>query len=299
MLIEFGTWKYKLFILLFYPLGFYLLRNFFAPSTTLYNFSVYFSFLLSGIIYLIILFKSRSKNNTEISVFAEKGSAINQIDEQQKEEQKKKIKKEKKSIFLLALVYCLPDWINLFFGDKINNMNNTGSVEIFKLSTFYFCILFSKLILREKIYKHRVISIIIISICYLIIIIISGFFVFNIKFSLGLLLLLIFTFSKLSIGALFFVLSKKHFNTYSTDPYLFIFYLGLFSFVSYIPFEIIYYFFLGGNNEIIGEGVISQIISNPKEFLKNFFYSLVLTPLYLFTYGSQTLVIYHFTPCIL
>ena len=189
-------------------------------------------------------------------------------------------------IVLLALLSCLPDWINLFFLKDLYHMDNVCPLEIYVMSLFYFCILFSKLILREKIYKHRVISIIIMSICYLILIIISGFFVFTIGSFLDLLLLLIYCFSKSSISALFCVLVKKHFNNYSTDPYLFIFYLGLFSFLSYIPFEIIYYFFFGGNDESIGEGIISQIKSNPEIFFKNLLYSIIYIPLYLFMYGS-------------
>ena len=296
MFIEFGTLNYKLFFILFSPIGYIIEAFLDIPNPSLHIFFVYLSFLSSGIIYLIILFRSRSKNKTEISVCAKKGSAISQIDEEQKKEKKKKKIKEKIFIFLLALLFCLPDWIKLFFGDKINNMDSENSTGIDIISIFYFCIFFSKLILRDKIYKHRIISIIIMSICYLILILISGFFEFKIISFLDLLLLLINCFSKSGSVALFYVLCKKHFNTYLTDPYLFIFYFGLFSLLNLIPLEIIYYFLFDGNIESIGEGIISLIISNSKEFLKNLLYFPLLIPLYLFTYGSQILIIYHFTP---
>ena len=295
MFIEFGTWNYKLFIILFPPIGNFILICLNVPNSTFNNnFLMYLGFLSSGIIYLIILFRSRSKNSKKISVCAIRGSAISQIDEQQKEEKKKKKIKEKIFIFLLTLLYCLPNWIKLFLGNKINNIFSKISSQIYIISIFYFCVLFSKLILREKIYKHRIISIIIMSICYLILIIINGF---TAESFLDLLISLIYSFSTSAIDALFYVLCKKHFNTYSTDPYLFIFYLGLFSLLNLIPFEIIYYFLLGGNIKSIGEGIISIIISNSKEFYKNLLYSFILIPLYLFTYGSKILVLYHFTPC--
>ena len=296
MFIEFGTWNFKLFILLFYPIGNLILAKLPISNSTFNNyFLIYFSFLSSGIIYLFTLFRSRGKNETEISFCASKGSAINQIEKKRKEEKKKKKIKEKISIFLLALLYYFQDWIDLFFGENIYYyMDKICSIEIAKLSIFYFCILFSKLILHEKIYKHRVTSIIITSICSLILIIMGGLFTYKI---VSFLVLLTIIFSRLGINALFFVLAKKHFNIYLTDLYLFIFYLGLFSFISYIPLEIIYYFFFGGNNEYLGEGIIFQILSNPGEFLKNLLYFFLLIPLCLFTHGSPILILYYFTPC--
>ena len=91
MFIEFGTWNYKLFIILFPPIGNFILICLNVPNSTFNNnFLMYLGFLSSGIIYLIILFRSRSKSKNEILVYAEKGSAISQIDEQQKEEKKRK-----------------------------------------------------------------------------------------------------------------------------------------------------------------------------------------------------------------
>ena len=58
---------------------------------------------------------NQKQNRTKISVCAIKGSAISQIDEQQEEEKKKKKIKEKIFLFLLALLYYSPDWIDLFF----------------------------------------------------------------------------------------------------------------------------------------------------------------------------------------
>ena len=88
---------------------------------------------------------------------------------------------------------------------------------------FYLYILFSILLLNEKIYKHRCISIIIISIFYLIITICNYI---NLKkedkiteFKIGSFSLFLITiFIIQGMNALLFVLIKVNFNNYSTDP---------------------------------------------------------------------------------
>ena len=294
MFIEFGILNIKLLILLFYPTGVILGALLNSSYSLLYNYFILYSgFLLAGIIYLIILIRTKRINNTKFSVNASLGSAVNQIEQQQKEEKKKKKIKERTFIFLLALLNFLPDWVNFFLSQKINSISNTYSINIASLLIFYCYIFFSKLILHEKIHIHRVFSIIIISICFLILFINCEFFEFKIgSFSI----LLIYSFCTSGIGALFSVLVKLHFNTYLTDPYLFIFYLGLVPLLFLIPIDIVYYFGFDGNNKILGKAIILKVKSNSENFLKNLVYSILLMLVYLFTYGSQTLVTYHFTP---
>ena len=294
MFIEFGILNLKLLIILIYPIGLsaqYYIDFFY--STLYLRFLVYLSFLPAGLIYLIVLLRSKRKNKTEILVNAEKGSAVSQLDHLQKKEAKKKKIKEKISIFFLSLLFFLPNLLQMLFFHKFPEIILLDSQKLYGVVMFCFFMIFSKLILHEKIYKHRVISIIVICICYTIIII-REFYEIEIK---SFLILLINNVLASGIDALFCVLVKKHFNTYLMDPYLFMFYLGLFSLLILTPFEIIYYLFFGGNSEILGEGVISQIKSNSEDFLKNFRSSLLLILLFSFTYGSQILTIYHFTPC--
>ena len=167
---------------------------------------------------------------------------------------------------------------------------------------FYLYILFSILLLNEKIYKHRCISIIIISIFYLIITICNYI---NLKkedkiteFKIGSFSLFLITiFIIQGMNALLFVLIKVHFNNYSTDPYLFMFYLGLTGLLIFIPFEIIYYFCFDDDSEILGIGIISQIRLYLKEYLKNFIYFFLDFFLNTICFYSEILIIYHFTPC--
>ena len=86
-----------------------------------------------------------------------------------------------------------------------------------------------------------------------------------------------------------------HFNNYSTDPYLLMFYLGLICLLILIPFEIIYYFCFGDNSETLGKGLISQTIS--EEYLKNLTYFSLDFFISTINFCSEILIIYHFTPC--
>ena len=158
---------------------------------------------------------------------------------------------------------------------------------------FYCYMIFSILLMHEKMYSHRVISIIMISISFLMLLLNCESFELKVG---SFIILLTYNFLTSGIDALFSVLVKIHFNKYLTDPYLFIFYLGLFPFLFIVHFDIIYHLFFGGNNSFIGKGILFQIISNSDKFLKNLLFSFLLMLIYLFTYCSQILVIYHFTP---
>ena len=80
MFLECGIWNSKLLILLFYPIGDFA-GGFISKhySRLYYFFTAYLSFLLAGPLYLIILSRSRKKSNESISIAAERGSAINKL----------------------------------------------------------------------------------------------------------------------------------------------------------------------------------------------------------------------------
>ena len=100
MFIEFGILNIKLLILLFYPTGVILGALLNSSYSLLYNYFILYSgFLLAGIIYPIILIRTKRINNTKFSVNASLGSAVNQIEQQQKEEKKKKKIKERTLYF--------------------------------------------------------------------------------------------------------------------------------------------------------------------------------------------------------
>ena len=307
MFIEFGILKLKLLILLIYPIALIPESNInsrFADisSSILYNiFISYTSFLSVGIIYLIILFRSRSSNKTVTYTNAVRESAIGEFEQHQKEKKKRQKTKKIQFLFLLALLYFLCFLLSLLFNKS--EVKKNYSVKIGLLSLFYSYMFFSKFLLNEKIYKHHAISIIIISICCLILsiydLLIKGSkesedYKFEIR---SFLILIIFSFSIQILYALFSVLIKVHFNTYLTDPFLLMFYLGIFGLLILIPIEIIYHYCLFENDKILGKGIISEIIELSKNDLKNIFYIFCQVFLDILINGSEVLTIYYFKPC--
>ena len=258
------------------------------------------SFLSGGLIYLIILYRSKNSNKNSISIRPKIGSAVSEIEEQRKKDTKKKKRKEKIYLFLLTLLYFLAVSLSLKFIPEIIK-DKAFSIRIDLIILLYYYIIFSKLFLHEKIYKHRVISIILISLCYFILLIYYLILLIkgdkNSQFNFKSYLIHVIIGSSIQcINTLFDVLAKMFFNINLTEPYLFMFYLGLFGLSILIPFEIIYHFFFKSNIKFLGEGIISQIIIYSGEPVK-LIYSFLLIFLGIFTYGSEMLIIYHFTPC--
>ena len=156
---------------------------------------------------------------------------------------------------------------------------------------FYYYIIFSYLLLDEKMYKHRVVSIIVISICFLVLSI-KDFFGFEFG-SFLILLMLNFCY----IGILIFgsILIKIHFNSYLTDPFYFMYNFGLFGLLLLllieIIYQIIYHFVFDGITEILDEGIFYHFksVSCTNFLLQVFFVSC--------SHISEIYIMYHFTPC--
>ena len=295
MFITFGIFNFKLFLLLVYPIARLTEEYFDDNIPILYNYFItYFSFLLAGIFYLIILSKSKKKNNTQIYIDADIGSAISQINIERKKEKIKRKRNEIIYLFLLALLYLFPVCTVFIFENKFNDDDNNLSKIIAGVSMFYFYIIFSKLLLGDKIYSHRFFSVITITICIFIFFLIDKLFMFGIK---TFAIFFLYQFTIRIIDALYSVLLKIHFNTYLTDPYLVIFYLGFFTLLILVPFEIIYHIVSDGKSNLLGEGTIRQFKSFSKNYQKNILYFILLIFMNILRHGSQILIIYHFTPC--
>ena len=106
MFIEFGILKLKLLIPITYSISSVILLKFLFNWSVLYNFFILsMNFLLAGIIYLIILYKSKSSNDNKISIRPRLKSAVSEIKEKQKKEKKRK--KEKKKCFYFYYHYYI------------------------------------------------------------------------------------------------------------------------------------------------------------------------------------------------
>ena len=301
MLIEFGILSYKLLIPLLYPIFHIIAKNvnyydFIKNSPLLDSFIRSTSYLLGGLVYLIVFYRSRnikksstSKNSQGKSkdvylIYEDSENVINQI---------KPRKKKLISLFLLSLINLIPIIINKIFL-KLELIKELE--ESIGLTIIFFYVIFSKLILKSKIYRHHIISIIMISFCMIILVTID----INrfqkeekeievlVKSSLYFITFYIFF-------ALYDVLVKKHFEVHFTDPYYLMFFIGFFSLLLVIPLNLFLYFF--DNKEILGLDIISRIQNLYKEiplFLLKFIFNIILQ---FFWLGGIILIIYYFTPC--
>ena len=299
MFIEFGTFNIKLlFLLILYPSGGLLENSVLDGCSQLFRyFTAYLSFLIAGPIYLIISRSIKKKtNNIKTTVIANKGSAINQIERQDEKEEKNKKSKKELYLYLLIFLYFLPIFCSEVFSEKVEE-NETNELRpqlvVFILPT-YFYIIFSNFLLKEKIYRHRIFSIIMMTVCFLIFLIYSGKLIFELD---NILISLLLQCCIKGINALFSVLLKMYFSTFLIDPYLFIFYLGFYSLLFLIPFEIIYYLIYGEGGKL-GKGTISQtkLYLEDENIEKKIFDFFLLIFILSFKYGSQILLVYHFTP---
>ena len=199
------------------------------------------------------------------------------------------------SLFLLSLINMIPTVAQCFFLKREDYIKNIGV-----LFTILFYIIFKKLFLKTKIYKHQIISLLIISFCLLI-------FTFNdIKnaksdsksdFFKGLGISLLYILIVFGFYAIYDVLIKKHLEKYSDDPYYLMFYIGLFSLILTIPLDLFSYFY-DDEGKKIELDAINQIRDLYKKYkLKFFLWFLSDIIIGFFWLVGIILILYYFTPC--
>ena len=301
MFIEFGLCSYKLLIPLIYPIM-YQIKKFGIQQEASFLYTVFMnimSYFSAGLIYLIVLYRSKKKDTNEIDYNTNPNNSIlssfqldNQIYFDRKIIKKKRISRKKLTIFFLALL----NFVALLFENiSLAKIDIDFYDNIDMLITIFFYVLFSKLILKTKIYKHQYVSFISITLCLLVFIIrnmilkkatmkkfIISFFLYLVIFGLY---------------ALFDILTKIHFNIDLNVPYHFMFFIGFFSLIMLIPFELIYYFKFDGNVDFLGKSIIKEIIENFSS--RSHYFLLFIFDLFsgLIRLGGMTLTIYYFSPC--
>ena len=293
MIIESGILNYKLLITLLYPISyqisFYVTQKKTPPLYDCFINSI--SYLLAGLIYLIILHRSNIiKKSTTLKNFEGKLVAVNQVYiENQRNIKKRKIK-EIFSIFLLSFIFTIPIFIESYVEKKIY-LKLTFSLGI--VSYIIFNVFFSYLFLNSKLYKHQIISLIIIIFCLIICLFIDIIQIMKetVDFDIFLvsILYLIVTFG---LYSLYDILIKLHLETYSGDPYQLMFYIGFFSLILITIIDLFYYFF---KIYIFGKDVINEINDN---FSFRYILLIIFDILVGFLWQSGIfLTIYYFTPC--
>ena len=294
MIIEFGTFNYKLLLFLLYPI-FYQLPIFITRKDTppLYDsFMGSINYLSAGLIYLIVLHRSNIiKKSSNLKKFEGKPVAVNEVYIENQNFIKKRKIKEIIFIFFLSFIYPIPIFLESLAKKQIYS-TLTSSIGILIYILYY--VAFSYLILNSKIYKHQIISLAIIFFCLLLCSFIDIFqitkdsFNFN-RFWISILYLLV----ALGLFSVYDTLIKKYFRIYSENPYKLMFYIGLFSILLIVPLDLFLYFC---NIKIFDLDIINQIIelfSSSPIYILWFIFDIISGLLYEI---GMVLIIYYYTP---
>ena len=300
MKVEFGILSYKLLLLLLYPI-IYQIRKYVLNKETspLYEFFMSsISYLLAGFVYLLILYRTRKLKKLSFTIenSQNKLTAINQIYLENKDIiEQRKIKKII-SIFFLSLINMIPMIAETL--DLNIKLYEILAQSLGISSGFLFYILFSKILLKSKIYKHQLISLFIISFCSLIFLFIDIYtHVFKKFFDIiSLVVILLYCILVFGFYALYNVLVKKHFEFYSTNPYYLMFFVGLFSLILIIPLELFVVFYK--KKSFLGLDIIKQIKDLSLEGLSTFILKFIFDIISKFIWlVGLILILYYFTPC--
>ena len=297
MIIECNIFSYKLLLLLLYPIFYSITKLIiFKNASPLYkSFTYTVGYLLAGLFYLLILFRSGKNKNLSIPKNLEgRPSAITQVyEETQKTVKQAKIKKFI-SIILLSLINMVPMIIKILVLNHEVSGIFSGNLRL--LSAILFFSIFSKIFLNSKIYRHQYTSLITIYFCLLILLIIEIFIqIHNNSFNFADFgIILLYFVALYGFYALYDVLVKNHFETHPTNPYYLMFFVGLFNFILIIPLDLVIYLY-DEKGETFGLDIINQIIKlyEPTLFL---WFILDIICKFLWLLGI-ILTLYYFTPC--
>ena len=301
MLIECGETNFKALILLFYPI-FYLFRkltiqkieeNFFFDL-----FRFYLSFLLSSILLLIAKKRSRStyitkiSNNKDINKDIKESAWINPLKESQKLQIKKKIIQKLLFIIILIIIGLITNLFYIIFRLHYNDLDTLSGLKIGKQSIgsmfeiIYFLI-FSKLILKNRLYNHHCLSLLIILFNLMLLI-----FSFVHYFEISLRIFFYYSLYNL-LFCLSYILGKKYLNLFYIEPYELMVKIGLISSLILLIYDVLAFLYFGENNVNI-HGIILGFKNNL--ILSNFCFLLFDIILYFLTNLGIWLTIYYFTP---
>lgn len=192
MWIELGEIDYKIIIILIYPVLYHVKALFHKnDEKPIFSFfTKYLGYILNGIILLIIKSRMKSTNNNknkddikgektienseqELSILEKSGTfqiitnifKDNQILVKKKSLNKKLVRNQYLFILLLIIIYFIPMYLDSYLSSD-NNFGTSSSLSLF----FFICfvVIFTRIILGNKIYSHQIFSLIIILISILI-----------------------------------------------------------------------------------------------------------------------------------
>lgn len=310
MLIELSISNCLIFIPFIFPIFYRIVSYINDKYINEFIFFKLFRYYLShtmSIIFIIII-KCRTKPGRYSSVnklISKKNKSrnnsiwINPLDIVQK-----KLKKgqKRKSIYFLILLLII-SFISNFSHQKFKKYKmKYGKQSIYILFEIFFFILFSMLILHDKLYNHQLFSFGVISFTLLIVII---YLIIDLDEKIILNAIWYYFINSLFYG-LYDVLGKKYMNLYFDSPYNIMLKIGLILCIILIIYDITLYYYVNDNSGkysgiILGFKNNTNIldISDNSNKDKKFFYfifSLSLILEFLYNVGIW-LTIYFFNPC--
>ena len=322
MLFELGIINCKLLLPFIFPFLFQLRKYIHEDDERAFYeiFTNYIGYLLHGIVYLIILrrTKKRQKSFSEVnetdksryyvdlknvtknkdSIREKKAIKYNQsppfynlIKIKKAEINSRQTKIKYLYLFALACVYLIPMFLDSYCSSNSSiNYKTSSSISLF------FCIIayvsLSRILLGDKIYKHQFFSLIIILVCNIIsIILILIWAKDNSRLHINIAIMFIIY----TIYALYNVVEKRYFNKFLDSPYHYMFVVGFISIIIILLYETITV--LAASKNEIYNGIFRQIEIN---FESSNLYPLVLlgdiVSAFFWVMGIH-LTVYFFTPC--
>lgn len=274
MLVEFSKLRPQAFFIFIFPIFNQLRKIIIIEICGIKDnyffdlFRLYLSYLLSIIFIIIIKYRTKGivKNNDEISNKDDdqnKGSFfwLNPLNMQRQLRIKEKRLKNILFLLLLVTIFFASNIFNIiyrtiFYEKKYIIGINLGKQSIGINFEIIFFLVLSKYILDLKIYRHQIISLIMIVLNLLIL---FGSFVFYFQFVTFNIITYYFFYSFLF--CLYLILIKKYLNLFYISPYIVMFNIGLFSCIIIIIYDIIVYSYIGNDNNNI-HGIILGFKNN-------------------------------------
>ena len=289
MFIELSELNIKLLVLFIYPLFeqiedhikvLYLKKD--KDNQLFKSFRYFLSYILAGIFLLIFNIRNSSKEKPTLNN-NETFETIDTIIVDYSKIYKRKILLIN---FIFFALLCITGMFCQFYRKLFENKDyRNAQLSIHTFFAINCVILFSRLILHQKLYKHHFISLAIITIILLILFLVSIPFLKEIWSSA-----IYFLFYSALFG-IYDVLKKKYMNISFNTPYFIMLIIGIVNTIILLIFDVIAYF---AKPEISGIiiGLIDNIISVGDAFA--FILDLILR--FIWNLGLF-LTIYYFSPC--
>ena len=294
MLIEFGLINGRLLMPLLFPFFYQIRRFIHRKSNPFYKlFTAFLGFLFSGLLYIFFFRKHSLPLSLEVESEPRGRNRLNnRIRRRRARLQRKKENKKYAFILILVFINMIPMALDAFTEKRVD-INFRLSISLLYFMFFY--VFFSRLIIRQILYRHNTLSIFVIMLLIPLLIVLYFINEGN-SDSTNLFINSLYLILIAGLYSLFDVLCKKFYNSFFDSPFHFMFVVGLMSLSILFLYESISLIITGVKDNDFN-GIIFQIKNNYSEH--SFWYILIVLgdaiTSFLWMAGKQ-LTIFYFTP---